>query len=427
MKVRTMRWVDRWLGVPLCAVLTAHRWVIGRWRRPPEKVKRIILVKLAEQGSTVLAYAAICRAIELVGRENVFFLVFEENCFILDLLDLVGRLNIVTIPTYSVTALAKGLFAAIGRMRREKIDAAVDLEFFARSSAALCYLSGASRRVGFHAWDGGGPYRGDLMTHRLSYNPHLHTSETFVLQVESLIVSPGQLPAMDVPMPWAQRMAPQVQFTQQQVEEVRAILQREAGWQALSRLVLLNPNCSDLLPLRMWPLDRYVELARLLLARYPQLHLALTGAPGEEAAASRLVAQVGCERCFSLAGKTTLGQLIALYSLAEVLVTNDSGPAHFAALTPVEVVTLFGPETPRLFAARTERNHVLWSALPCSPCVSAYNNRNSACPDNLCMKDITVRQVFDQVCAILDRRAHNPEGLTRTSDAASHADAENRY
>ena len=57
-----------------------------------------------------------------------------------------------------------------------------------------------------------------------------------------------------------------------------------------------------------------------------------------------------------LAGKTTLRQLLVLYTLAEVLVTNDSGPAHFATLTRIRVVMLFGPETPELFAARTSRN-----------------------------------------------------------------------
>jgi len=81
-------------------------------------------------------------------------------------------------------------------------------------------------------------------------------------------------------------------------------------------------------------------------------------------------------------------------SLSRVLVTNDSGPAHFATLTPIEVVTLFGPETPALFAARTSRNHVIWAALACSPCVSAANNRLSTCRDNLCMQRITVDEVL---------------------------------
>jgi ADP-heptose:LPS heptosyltransferase len=77
-----------------------------------------------------------------------------------------------------------------------------------------------------------------------------------------------------------------------------------------------------------------------------------------------------------------------------VLVTNDSGPAHFATLTPIDVVTLFGPETPALFAARTPRNHVLWAGIACSPCVSAFNNRLSRCRNNLCMQRISVDQVF---------------------------------
>jgi len=125
--------------------------------------------------------------------------------------------------------------------------------------------------------------------------------------------------------------------------------------------------------------------------------------PGRQAeAAAELVRQVASDRCFSLAGKTTLRQLLVLYTLSEVLVTNDSGPAHFATLTPVRVVTLFGPETPALFAARTPRNTVLWAGIVCSPCVNAYNNRQSPCLNNLCMQAITVDQVFAEVCRALE-------------------------
>ena len=46
-------------------------------------------------------------------------------------------------------------------------------------------------------------------------------------------------------------------------------------------------------------------------------------------------------------------ELLTLYTLADVLVTNDSGPAHFASLTPVHTVVLFGPETPLLFGSRS--------------------------------------------------------------------------
>ena len=128
------------------------------------------------------------------------------------------------------------------------------------------------------------------------------------------------------------------------------------------------------------------------------VQIAFTGAKNEAAKAQDLVKRVGASRCFSLAGETTLRQLLVLYSLADVLVTNDSGPAHFAALTPIHTVTLFGPETPLLFAALTPRNLPLWAGIACSPCVSALNNRQSACRDNVCMQRITPDQVFQAVC-----------------------------
>jgi ADP-heptose:LPS heptosyltransferase len=173
-------------------------------------------------------------------------------------------------------------------------------------------------------------------------------------------------------------------------------------------LVLLNPNSGDLLPLRRWPGERYVELARQLLAKYPEVFVGFTGAPDEAVASGELVRRVASNRCISLAGKTTLRQLLVLYTLAEVLVTNDSGPAHFATLTPIRVVTLFGPETPVLFAARTPRNTVLWAGIACSPCVSAYNNRRSPCRNNLCMQAVGVDQVFAAVCRAYEQRARVP-------------------
>jgi ADP-heptose:LPS heptosyltransferase len=182
------------------------------------------------------------------------------------------------------------------------------------------------------------------------------------------------------------------------------LLKRASASGKFQPLILLNPNCSDLLPLRRWPIERYTELARRLVRRYPEVHVAMTGGPAEGAAVATIVGQVGSDRCFNLAGRTTLRQLLVIYGLAEVLVTNDSGPAHFAALTPIDVVTLFGPENPRLFAARTVRNHVFWAGIACSPCVSALNGRTSPCKDNVCMQRIDVDRVFEEVCRIYESR-----------------------
>src|SRR5215813_7034330 len=73
--ISTLQRADRWVGVPLCAILTLLRRIFECAERPgPRQVRRMLFFKFAEQGSTVLAYPAIRRAIEMVGRENVYFL-----------------------------------------------------------------------------------------------------------------------------------------------------------------------------------------------------------------------------------------------------------------------------------------------------------------------------------------------------------------
>jgi ADP-heptose:LPS heptosyltransferase len=403
MRISTMRLVDKWLALPGCAALTVARRLrdLGR-HRAAQRPRRIAFIKLAEQGSTVLAYSAIRRAVELVGRDQVFFVVLAENRFILDVLGLIPEDNVLTIRAHGLLVAFRDAVVALRRLRRLGVDAALDLEFFARSTAALAYLSGATSRVGFHAFGSGSPYRGDLMTHRLLFNPHLHTAQTFCLLVDALEVPPERLPTFDLPPPEADDLPPPFIA---EAHETSAVLElvRGAG-DGDAPLVLLNPNCSDLLPLRAWPAQRYVELAQRLLSYDPCIRIAMTGAPAERVQVEALVHAVGSDRCLSIAGRTTLRELLAAYTLADVLVTNDSGPAHFATLTPVDVVTLFGPEHPDLFAARSPRNHVLWEGLPCSPCVSAYNNRTSPCRDNVCLQRISVDRVLAIVLDVLERR-----------------------
>jgi ADP-heptose:LPS heptosyltransferase len=343
----------------------------------------------------------------MVGRQNVYFLVFQENRFILDAMDVIPRENVFAIPTRGAFSAAWGAWKAIRRIRRSRIDAALDFEFFARSSAILTYLSRAKRRVGLHAYNGEGPYRGDLMTHRLRFNPYLHISQTFQIFVEALNAPADKLPALNLATPPSVESVPTFRAEAGEVERVRQILLREMGGEELAPLVLLNANCSDLLPLRRWADENYVELARRLLAKYPELHIAFTGAPDEAAGVAPLLRQIDSPRCLSLAGKTTLRQLLVLYSFARVLVTNDSGPAHFAAITPVHVVALFGPETPELFGMRGDRGHAMWSRLPCSPCVNVYNNRRSACRDNLCLQRISADSVFETVCRLYESPGRN--------------------
>src|SRR6266513_4401241 len=134
--ILTLQRTDRWVGVPLCAILTILRRIFeSAGRLGPRQVERILFVKFAEQGSTVLAYPAILRAIEMVGRANVYFVVFEDNRFILDAMEIIPDENVITIATKSLLGLATGALRAVLQVRKIGIDAVVDMEFVKRFSA----------------------------------------------------------------------------------------------------------------------------------------------------------------------------------------------------------------------------------------------------------------------------------------------------
>src|SRR6266487_6230991 len=118
-RISTLQRTDRWIGAPLCAILTLLRRIFESAGPPgPRQVQRILFVKLAEQGSTVLAYPAICRAIDMVGRENVYFVVFDDNRFILDAMEIIPKDNVITIATQNLFRFAPTTLRAVHRVRK---------------------------------------------------------------------------------------------------------------------------------------------------------------------------------------------------------------------------------------------------------------------------------------------------------------------
>jgi len=402
-KQGTILSVERYLGKPLCLVFTVWRRLVDLvlGGRPQGAPRKILFLKWIEQGATVLAHGAIENAVRRVGRENVYFLVFEENRFILDLLDVIPQENVLVLRHTSFLRFLVDAVRALFAVRRLGIDTTIDMEYFARASAIFAFLSGAVRRVGLHRFNAEAPYRGDLLTHRLQYNPFLHASQQYQALVQALDEDPRDVPLgkrAAAPLDPPPRFRP----GEDERARVRAIVERaiveKAEGSPGEPLVLLNPNAGDLIPIRRWPEERWVELGKRILAEHPRATVAITGAPSEAGAAEALRATLG-PRAVSLAGKTTLREVIVLYTLARVLVTNDSGPGQFAAMTDVKSIVIFGPESPRVFGPRGPGSEVLHADLACSPCVSPYNHRFSPCENAVCMQAITVEQVLERVRA----------------------------
>jgi ADP-heptose:LPS heptosyltransferase len=392
--------LDRWAGKPLCAVLS----LVERSRRPfatraeakspPGAPRRMLFVKLIEMGSTVLATPAFAEAERLVGRDNLFILVFGPNRVIADVLPFFRPENVIAVDDRGLVRFALSLLRALMRIRRERIDTAIDMEGLSSASAIITYLTGASRRVGFYNFTAQGPYRGRLFNRELNYTFQHHVSKTFLALVRAAAVEGvAQQPFLKEAVDDTALAVPRFEPEPEELEQVRALLATRAGSQP-HRIVILNPNCSDLLPLRRWPTERFIEVGKQLISEMSDVTLVISGAPSEAEEAARIAVAIGSERVLSLAGHTTMRQLLALYCLSDLLITNDSGPVHFAALTPMRVLALFGPETPKLYGPLGRRARALTADLACSPCVSILNHRISPCSDNRCMQAISTEQVL---------------------------------
>jgi ADP-heptose:LPS heptosyltransferase len=417
MKLRTMRAVDYWIGVPLCFLCTLWVRLLGT-RKGPEKPQRVLFIELSEMGSTVIANPALQKAKSALGAE-IFFLIFERNADSLRLLPTVPEANIVTIRETSIFTLALDSLRFLLWVRKAKIDTVIDLELFSRYSGLLTGLSGACRRVGFHRFHSEGLYRGEMLTHRVNYNGHIHMAKNFVCMVNALLAPAPEVPYSKTYVSDEEIRVPIQPVSEEEKEYVRGLVRQVYPEYRpdYHRIVLINPNSSELLPQRRWARDRFSELATMVVNEWEDTLVLITGSPGEREEALQMQERVGHPRFRSFAGMHKLMAITALYNISTVLITNDSGPGHFSAITPIRSIVLFGPETPKLYGS-LGNTEAIWAALSCSPCVTAANQKNSACNDNVCMQAITPERVMQSVRAIMNG-AESKLDVVQIADARS--------
>ena len=402
--VNTMRAIDHWVGVPLCAIasplVALMDGVKNVFGRGPEVPKKLLFIELSEMGSAILVDPAMRNA-QARGAE-LFFLIFKSNRASLTLLNTVKPENIFTIDSSSLGGLIKDTLRFLIIAHRHRIDTVIDLELFSRFTALLTGLCGARRRVGYHIFHGEGLWRGFMLTRKVHYNPHIHITKNFLALIHAAFAKEIEVPFSKIQIPDSEVRLEQAVINPTALEKVRERIEKlakEAGVeysQGKNRLILINPNASDLLPQRRWAQQRFSELIQGIHQQYPSDLILITGSPAEFDYVEKVRVVANIKNALNFAGQVSFIELPPLYTLSDVMVTNDSGPGHFSAVTPLRTVVLFGPETPALYGS-IGNSIPITANLACSPCVSAANHRKTPCQDNVCMQAITVSQVLEKV------------------------------
>jgi ADP-heptose:LPS heptosyltransferase len=250
MNIRLYRIVDRFIGAPICAVLSA----INRFSRRPVGVappRKILVILLSEMGTMVLAYPMLAQLKQRYPGASLHILLFSRNREAVDLLGVIPAENVLTLDDHSLSRFALGAFRVLRSLRALKVDVVIDCELFARVSSIFSYLSGAPVRVGFHPHTQEGLYRGSFLNRPVLYNPYRHISHQFLTlaaAIESSTVPAGK----QVPPPITETLSG---VAVPEAELLERITKLHADFPALQGKPLVLVYASGgILPIRAWPL-----------------------------------------------------------------------------------------------------------------------------------------------------------------------------
>lgn len=403
MKIQTQRWIDRWPGQLLCRVVSVWAWCVSLGRPQAQlarEPRHILIILLSEMGSVVLAGPMFAALRQRYPSATLHVLQLKKNQEVAKLLSLARPEHLHSLDDSAGLGLLRDIWRVSMTLRRLPLDAVIDCELFSRISSLMSYLSGAPLRVGFTPHTQEGLYRGSYINRAIPYNPYQHISKQF-LSLADALDSQGMPRNKAAPI----RELPKdtglsVPFESGELLAYRKKMLSDHPVLKGRKIVLMYAG-GGLLPERAWPAAHYAQVARGLTQAGHAV--GLIGLRDDAQLARDLQSETKSEFCVDLTGYTrSIRELLMLFYGADLLITNDGGPGHFASLTPIRTMVFFGPETGRLYGPLGSRAKVLESGLACSPCLSAYNHRETFCDgDNQCLKRIAPDPVLAQALATL--------------------------
>jgi ADP-heptose:LPS heptosyltransferase len=393
-----MRYLDYWVGIPLCFVLTTLNHVskiIKFNRREKPIIKKIAFIKLAELGAIVLAYPLLRSIKKEFPSAELFFVTFKKNKDIFLLFEgIIPKESVLVVRDDSFRSFVSDTLSLVRKLRKEEINIVFDLDFFSRFTAILAYLIKAGKRIGFYRFTFEGLYRGNLLTHKIQYNPLGHVSKNYLSLCQVIKKENKNTPELEEGLDENEIVFPKYLSQKENREKLQNKLKNAVGVSA-KRIFLINPG-EGVLPLREWPLENFITVAKWILEDAGN-YIIIVGTEGGTGKVESLLRKISNPRCINFIGKTSLIELMELFCVSDVLLSNDCGLAHLAMLTSIKKFIIFGPESPQIFGPLGENNWIIYSGWPCSPCLSAINHRESACKNNLCLSVIGPKYVYDLV------------------------------
>jgi heptosyltransferase-2 len=390
------RRLDTTLGGPICAVLNLLARVLGALlgrdhslRTPP---RRILVIKLVGLGSIVHA-TLLLRALKTrYPNASLAFLCFSEAQALVERLPDVDEVTALDDSTYP--RLLISTLRWLAGLRRRPVDLVIDLEVHSKFSTILATLTCARDRAGYYLVTT--RFRDGLYTHLVFCNRLRHIQEAY----RQLGRSVGATPQVGQPLP--------ARIEDEERTRVGELMREWGG--AGRRLLVVNVNAGELCLERRWPPEQFAEVMAQFAAR-PEALIVMTGSPTEAEytnSVHQLLPPELRERVVMAAGRLSFGEFLALLERADVLLSNDTGPLHFAVALGIRTVSLWGPVPPETYGPLTGEHRVHSARVYCSPCLH-WADEPPCAGANVCMQQIDWRAVARDVAELLGLELVLPE------------------
>ncbi len=402
MKMKLMRKIDLFLGVLICyifAIIQVIKKNLPFKPKTEEKIKKILVVKFLGIGSIILTTPAILALKDEFPGAEIYYLTFKNNKEIVEILGLTQKNFYIETKTFYTFCLTT--IQTILKLRKERINLMFDFEFFAKLPLVIGAVSKIRNKAGFYLiteW-----WRKYLLTYHGYYNHYYHVKDIFLSLVYLVHYDdPYYLKFEDYSNKY---ILPAIPPLPTNLEKAKKII-NNLGFNNQKSLIVINPNAGlELaLDLKRWPPEYFVELINKLNEKYKNVLTVLIGSSGERIYVESIVHNVEKkDLVFNIAGETTLGELLGIFSLTNLFITIDSGPMHLASLIKTPTIGLFGAETPVLYKPLNENAMVLCKSLYSVPMFTIYNGKESLLKKNIPIKLITASEVFKASEHYLDK------------------------
>ncbi len=327
------------------------------------QMRSIIVIKPRAIGDVLLSTSVLPNLREAYPDARIDFLVESFASEVL-----LSNPNIDHVITYDTRK--ESSLSIILKVRKNKYEMAVDL-FGNPRTAVITLLSGARVRVGF-------PFK----WRRYAYNILVPPRSGSVHNVEFNL---DALRRLGIPV---NSRLPQFFLDQKHLDFAGRFLISHG----LKEGRFVSINIGGGWNIKRWPVDKFVELSKMIKSELHEPVAVLYG-PSEVEDARRICESSGAV----LAPPTSLKEMGAILKLSHLLVTNDSGPMHIAAALGVPTLAIFGPTSPRLQGPYGNISEIVRNEkLDCLEC------NLTRCPiGNLCMTQLDPENVFSRLQALL--------------------------